>query len=44
MLDDASVSALATMIREGSFERAVPALHVTPSAVSHRGSASAGAL
>jgi hypothetical protein len=40
MLDYASVSALAAVIREGSFERAVPALHVTPLAVSHGGSAS----
>lgn len=36
MLDDAALSALAAVIREGSFERAALALHVTPSAVSQR--------
>ena len=36
MLDYAALSALATVIREGSFERAAMALHVTPSAVSQR--------
>jgi len=36
MLDYAALSALATVIREGSFERAAIALHVTPSAVSQR--------
>ena len=36
MLDYAALSALATVIREGSFERAALALHVTPSAVSQR--------
>ena len=36
MLDYASLSALAAVIREGSFERAARALHVTPSAVSQR--------
>lgn len=36
MLDYASLSALACVIREGSFERAAKALHVTPSAVSQR--------
>ena len=36
MLDYAALSALAAVIREGSFERAASALHVTPSAVSQR--------
>lgn len=36
MLDYASLSALAAVIREGSFERAAATLHVTPSAVSQR--------
>jgi LysR family transcriptional regulator (chromosome initiation inhibitor) len=36
MLDYASLAALACVIREGSFERAARALHVTPSAVSQR--------
>lgn len=36
MLDYAALSALAAVIREGSFERAAVALHVTPSAVSQR--------
>jgi LysR family transcriptional regulator, chromosome initiation inhibitor len=36
MLDYAALSALATVIREGSFERAAQALFVTPSAVSQR--------
>jgi LysR family transcriptional regulator (chromosome initiation inhibitor) len=36
MLDYASLSALSAVIREGSFERAARALHVTPSAVSQR--------
>ncbi len=36
MLDYLSLSALATVVREGSFERAARALHVTPSAVSQR--------
>ena len=36
MLDYAALSALATVVREGSFERAAVALHVTPSAVSQR--------
>ncbi|MDR7305840.1 LysR family transcriptional regulator ArgP [Rhodoferax saidenbachensis] len=36
MLDYASLSALAAVVREGSFERAAHALHVTPSAVSQR--------
>ena len=36
MLDYASLAALATVVREGSFERAARALHVTPSAVSQR--------
>jgi LysR family transcriptional regulator, chromosome initiation inhibitor len=36
MLDYAALSALAAVIREGSFERAAAALHVTPSAVSQR--------
>ena len=36
MLDYAALSALAAVIREGSFERAAQVLHVTPSAVSQR--------
>lgn len=36
MLDYAALSALSAVIREGSFERAALALHVTPSAVSQR--------
>ena len=36
MLDYSALSALAAVIREGSFERAAIALHVTPSAVSQR--------
>lgn len=36
MLDYASLSALACVVREGSFERAARALNVTPSAVSQR--------
>lgn len=36
MLDYASLSALAAVVREGSFERAARALNVTPSAVSQR--------
>jgi len=36
MLDYAALSALAAVLREGSFERAAQALHVTPSAVSQR--------
>src|SRR3982751_1135740 len=36
MLDYAALSALTAVIREGSFERAASALHVTPSAVSQR--------
>ena len=36
MLDYASLSALAAVVREGSFDRAARALHVTPSAVSQR--------
>lgn len=36
MLDYASLYALAAVVREGSFERAARALHVTPSAVSQR--------
>ena len=36
MLDYAALSALAAVVREGSFERAARALHVTPSAVSQR--------
>jgi LysR family transcriptional regulator, chromosome initiation inhibitor len=36
MLDYAALAALAAVIREGSFERAALALHVTPSAVSQR--------
>jgi len=36
LLDYASLFALAAVVREGSFERAARALHVTPSAVSQR--------
>ena len=36
MLDYTSLSALACVVREGSFERAARALHVTPSAISQR--------
>jgi LysR family transcriptional regulator (chromosome initiation inhibitor) len=36
MLDYPALDALAAVIREGSFERAARALHVTPSAVSQR--------
>jgi LysR family transcriptional regulator (chromosome initiation inhibitor) len=36
MLDYASLSAVAAVVREGSFERAARALNVTPSAVSQR--------
>ena len=36
MLDYQSLEALAAVVREGSFERAAQALHVTPSAVSQR--------
>jgi len=36
MLDYTSLSAVATVIREGSFERAARALNVTPSAISQR--------
>lgn len=36
MLDYSSLEALAAVVREGSFERAAHALHVTPSAVSQR--------
>jgi LysR family transcriptional regulator (chromosome initiation inhibitor) len=36
MLDYAALNALATVVREGSFERAARALYVTPSAVSQR--------
>ena len=36
MLDYASLAALAAVVREGSFERAARALHVTPSAISQR--------
>lgn len=36
MLDYAAIYALCTVVREGSFERAARALHVTPSAVSQR--------
>lgn len=36
MLDYPSLFALAAVVREGSFERAAKALHVTPSAVSQR--------
>ena len=36
MLDYAALAALAGVVREGSFERAARALHVTPSAISQR--------
>ena len=36
MLDYAAINALAAVVREGSFERAARALHVTPSAISQR--------
>src|ERR1700753_3821693 len=36
MLDYASLSAVAAVVREGSFERAARTLNVTPSAVSQR--------
>lgn len=36
MLDYALIRALAAVVREGSFDRAAQALHVTPSAVSQR--------
>lgn len=36
MLDYAALSALAAVVREGSFEKAAQALHVTPSAISQR--------
>ena len=36
MLDYSALCALASVIREGSFERAARALHVTPSAISQR--------
>lgn len=36
MLDYSALCALAAVIREGSFERAARALHVTPSAISQR--------
>ena len=36
MLDYASLSALAAVVNEGSFERAARVLHVTPSAISQR--------
>jgi LysR family transcriptional regulator, chromosome initiation inhibitor len=36
MLDYSAIAAVATVAREGSFERAARALHVTPSAVSQR--------
>ena len=36
MLDYAALNALAAVVREGSFDRAARALHVTPSAVSQR--------
>ncbi|KAF1021968.1 MAG: putative HTH-type transcriptional regulator [Paracidovorax wautersii] len=36
MLDYAALQALATVVREGSFERAAHRLHITPSAVSQR--------
>ena len=36
MLDYAALSALAAVVKEGSFERAARALHVTPSAISQR--------
>ena len=36
MFDYAALEALATVLREGSFERAARRLHVTPSAISQR--------
>lgn len=36
MLDYAALNALAAVVREGSFERAARALHVSPSAISQR--------
>lgn len=36
MLDYAALTALAAVVREGSFDRAARALHVTPSAISQR--------
>ncbi len=36
MLDHAALTALAAVIREGSFERAALALHGAPSALSQR--------
>src|SRR5215813_8411949 len=36
MLDYAAISAVAAVVREGSFERAARALNVTPSAISQR--------
>lgn len=36
MLDYPSLEAMAAVVREGSFERAAQALHVTPSAISQR--------
>ncbi|WP_258366967.1 LysR family transcriptional regulator, partial [Legionella pneumophila] len=36
VLDYSALAALAAVIREGSFERAARALHVTPSAISQR--------
>ena len=36
MLDYAALNALAAVVREGSFDRAARALHVTPSAISQR--------
>src|ERR1700758_737782 len=36
MLDYASLAAVATVVREGSFERAARVLNVTPSAISQR--------
>lgn len=36
MLDYAALAALAAVVREGSFDRAARALHVTPSAISQR--------
>ncbi|KWR89875.1 LysR family transcriptional regulator ArgP [Cupriavidus sp. IDO] len=36
MLDYSALSALTAVVREGSFERAARALHVTPSAISQR--------
>ena len=36
MLDYSALNALAAVVREGSFERAARALHVTPSAISQR--------